>query len=82
MSFENAWVLEWHQKSNSFHVQPLDKLLSKNREAYANNAEGQNWRVLHIGTKDECEAAANAARPTLRRRNMEINRAMLEWLET
>ena len=62
------WVLEWHQKSNNFHIQPLDKMLSDNRRAYMRDVARQNWIVLVVGTHDECTATADAARPTLQAR--------------
>lgn len=82
MNSKELWVLEWHQKSNNFHIQPLDLLLSRNREAYMLDKNLQNWIVLHVGTNDECSKAADAARPTLHKREKERNKALLEWLET
>ncbi len=67
----DLWVLEWHQPSNNFHIQALDRLLSRNRDAYRDDRCLQNWIVLHVGTKDECHKAAEAARPTLRKRERE-----------
>lgn len=68
MSCKDLWVLEWHQKSNNFHIQKLASLLSRNREAYRDDKCLQNWIVLHVGTNDECHEAADAARVTLNQR--------------
>ena len=65
------WVLEWHQASNNLHIQPLNHLLSKNRQAYANNTQRPNWITLYVGSQDECSRAADAIRPTLRQREKE-----------
>lgn len=62
------WALEWSHKSNSFHIQPANLMASKNRQAYTENRKPQDWVVIHIGTKDECHEAADAARVTLNQR--------------
>lgn len=66
---ENLWVLEWSQRQNAFHIQRLDKTLSFNRNLYAENKNCMNdYRVIHVGQKAECEAMADACRHTLRDR--------------
>ncbi len=61
------WALEWSQRQNTFHVQPLHDALSANRSAYTGNAKG-DYRILHIGYRDEVDAMADACRGTLQRR--------------
>ena len=62
----DLWVLEWSQKSNGFHVQSMDAMLSKNRQAYRDDHRPiNNWLVIHVGTKNECQAVADAARQTI-----------------
>lgn len=60
------YVLEWSQRANVFHVQPLEKTLQFNRGLYASNRETSNdYRTLIVGTYEECNAAADSARQTL-----------------
>lgn len=69
MTTDALWVLEWSQRQNAFHTQPLDKTLSFNRRLYAEDKNCMNdYRVIHVGAKDECEAMAQACRQTLRDR--------------
>lgn len=69
MRNSDLWSLEWSQRGNVFHIQPLDDSLSFNRMLYRENTECENdYRTLLIGMKQECEAAAEAARNTLHER--------------
>lgn len=62
-------VLEWSQRSNTFHVQPLERTLAFNRKLYGKNQPTINdWRILLVGSKDDCLAAAEASRGTLQSR--------------
>ena len=62
----DLWVLEWSQRGNVFHVQPLENTLSFNRKLYRENTKTVNdYRVLVVGTHDECSMAADSARQTL-----------------
>ena len=62
----DLYVLEWSQRGNGFHVQPLEATLQFNRRLYADNVGTVNdYRVLIVGTQDECLAAAEASRQTL-----------------
>lgn len=66
---KDLWVLEWSQRQNMFHVQPLSKTLSFNRSLYAHNRPTSNdYRVLLVGTRADCQATADAARHTLHER--------------
>jgi hypothetical protein len=49
---KNAYVLEWSQKTNNFHIQPLDSLLAQNQEAFISNRPLSDYVVLMVGTKD------------------------------
>lgn len=65
----NLWVLEWSQRANAFHIQKLEHTLSFNRKLYTENTKTSNdYRILHVGTHDECDAAAEAARSTIQTR--------------
>lgn len=62
---KELWVLEWSHKSNGFHIQKACQMASANRVAYMEDRKPQDWVVIHLGTKDECHEAADAARVTL-----------------
>lgn len=64
---DGLWVLLWSRQQNAFHVEDLTVMLSRNRQAYACNAGG-DYRVLHIGYREEVDATAEACRATLQRR--------------
>jgi hypothetical protein len=62
----DLWVLEWSQRGNVFHVQPLANTLSFNRKLYRENTKSINdYRVLLVGSNEECSAAADSSRRTL-----------------
>ena len=66
MKNSELWVLEWSQRANVFHVQRLDTSLGYNRKLYRENTSTSNdYRILVVGTHDECSAAADASRQTL-----------------
>lgn len=67
------WVLLWSQRQNAFHVEPLPSMLARNRAAYADNKPG-DYRVLHIGYREEVDATADACRATIQARGKAI-----EW---
>jgi len=68
-SNSEMWVLEWSQRANVFHIQPIEKTLSFNRKLYANDKETVNdYRILFVGTHDDCDKAAEASRATIRER--------------
>lgn len=62
---EDRYVLEWSHRSGNLHVQPLSRLLSANRRAYAMDAPTPDYVPLYVGTRAECEQAAEAMRHTL-----------------
>ena len=63
------WALEWSHRENVFRIQLLDDSLSSNRQLYRENIECKNdYRILVVGTKQECDSAAEAARYTLQAR--------------
>jgi thiamine monophosphate kinase len=59
-----AWCLCWSHRQNAVHIEQLRRHLSSNRESYAANAGG-DYRLLFVGSEDECSAAADAIRGTL-----------------
>ncbi len=65
----DLYVLEWSQRANVLHVQKMQDTLSFNRRLYENNRSTTNdYRIIHVGTKDECLNAANAVRNTIKSR--------------
>ena len=70
---DRLWALEWSQSQNAFHIQPLDKTLAFNRRLYVEGKRCLNdYRVIHVGMRAECEAMANSCRQTLRARESEV----------
>ena len=62
---EDRYVLEWSHRSGNLHVQPLRRLLSINRQSYAQDMPAPDYIPLYIGTRAECEQAAESMRNTL-----------------
>lgn len=63
-------VLEWSQKQSQFHIQAARHMLKRHREAYREDEALNDYHVLHIGSRTECEQVANACRNTLNVRYM------------
>jgi hypothetical protein len=66
-SLENAWCLCWSHRQNALHIETLAQHLSLNRECYGDNIPG-DFRVVLIGSEQECSAASDAVRSTLEAR--------------
>lgn len=64
---QGLWVLLWSKQQNAFHVEPLDSMLKTNREAYSENRPG-DYRVLHIGYREDVSDVADSCRGTLKAR--------------
>lgn len=62
---DDRYVLEWSHRSGNLHVQPLRRLLSVNRQSYAQDMPAPDYIPLYIGTRAECEQAAESMRNTL-----------------
>lgn len=60
----SQFVLLWSKRLNELHVEPLERMLSVNRECYRDN-EANDFLPLVIGTEADIDAAAEACRPTL-----------------
>ena len=67
----DVYVLEWSKKQNAPHVQPLEATLSKNRQAYRENAAVNDFVPLAIGSLDEMLTAADGMKPTLTKRSQQ-----------
>lgn len=67
------WVLEWSQRTNNIHLQPLERTLSFNRRLYLDNKLTINdYRVLHVGPESECRDAADSIRNTIAERERHL----------
>lgn len=62
-------VLLWSERQNCLHIEPLDRMLSANRQAYRDNRPG-DYRVLFIGTREEVDEAAKACHSTIDGRDL------------
>lgn len=69
---EDLYVLEWSQKTSNFHIQAARHMMYRNRIAYRDNTPLNDYHVIHIGTRGECEGVANSCRNTLDLRRMTI----------
>jgi hypothetical protein len=65
---KNAYVLEWSQKTNNFHIQPLDSMLAMNQEAFISNRPLSDYVVLMVGTKDTIHDMADHWRKRMKNR--------------
>jgi hypothetical protein len=65
------WVLLWSQKQNALHIEPMDRMLTINRNAYRDNRPG-DYRTLFIGPRDVIDAAADAMRSTMADREFDM----------
>lgn len=65
---EELYVLEWSHRTGNLNVQLVRRLLSINRNAYASDMPVNDYIPLHIGSRAECEQAAEAIRGTLAKR--------------
>ena len=64
---QGLWVLLWSRQQNAFHVEQLDSMLRTNRTAYSENKPG-DYRVLHIGYREDVDGLADSCRGTLKSR--------------
>lgn len=58
------FALCWSQRQNALHIEPVERMLSNNRGAYADD-RASDFIPVYIGTKDECHNAADACRGTM-----------------
>jgi len=64
------YSLCWSRRQHQFHVEPLRTLLQRNRLAYSADAALNDYHPIFIGSRQECEQAAHAARGTLEARGI------------
>ncbi len=64
----DAYVLEWSQKTNNFHIQPLSSKLAQNQGAFILNKQITDYIVLMVGTLDVVQTMAENSRYKLAHR--------------
>ncbi|MBO9331851.1 hypothetical protein GHR37_22140 [Achromobacter xylosoxidans] len=62
-----TYVLEWSQRQSGFHIQPLEHAIKGNRKAFMQN-RSCDYIVVHVGSKAECDSAAEMLRPVVMKR--------------
>lgn len=62
------WALLWSQRQNCLHIEPMEHWLSKNRQAYRDQTNLNDYHAIYIGDRATCEATADSVRPTLQAR--------------
>lgn len=62
---KNAYVLEWSQSTNNFHIQPLDSLLAHNQQRFIDDKPLNDYVVLMVGEKDAVHDMADHWRARL-----------------
>jgi hypothetical protein len=65
---KNQYVLEWSHKTNNLHIQPLESHLAKNQEAFIDNQQTPEWKVIFFGTLDAVQEMADHWRDRIRLR--------------
>jgi len=60
-------VLLWSRSQNVLHIEPLSRMLDKNRRAYVADRR-MDYVPMFIGSDDDCHAAAASMRQTLIKR--------------
>ena len=72
------YVLEWSQKTNNFHIQPLDNLLANNQCAFMEDKKTQDYIVIFVGEKEPVQRMADNWRNRIEKREkpMTIKEAM------
>lgn len=68
---ENLYALLWSKSQNCLHIEPVDNWLSKNRQAYQDEAKLCDYHPIVIADKETCHQTADSIRPTLKARSTE-----------
>lgn len=61
------WVLLWSQSQNALHIEPLERMLSSNRDAYKEDRRS-DYVPLYIGERSHVDAASAYCHGTLAER--------------
>ena len=70
---KNAYVLEWSNKTNNFHIQPLSNLLAYNQTAFIDGKQTSDYIVLMVGEKDAVHEMADHWRDRLEKRKKPVS---------
>ena len=60
-----TYVLEWSKAQNCLHVQPAARLAETNLVAFMKNRGLNDYHVLIVGSREECERCAERLRHRL-----------------
>lgn len=60
----SPYVLLWSQSQCALHIEPVEDMLSSNRQAYADNRR-MDYVPIMFGTSDQCHDAARAVKGTI-----------------
>jgi hypothetical protein len=66
---DKAWSLVWSRKQNCFHIEPLQELLKKNKRAFFDGFALNDYHLICVGTRDQCEEFSRANRQILSERD-------------
>lgn len=62
------WSLSWSKKQNCFHIEPLADLVRKNASAFINERTINDYHLVCIGSRDDCDEFSRAHRQLLVKR--------------
>ncbi len=65
MQAENLFVLEWSKQQNCLHIQPAMRTLKEHLKCFFKDEKPNDYHVLVIGTRAECEEVASRVRKTI-----------------
>lgn len=68
---ENLYALLLSKSQNCIHIEPVEHWLSKNRQAYQDEAKLCDYNPIVIADKETCRQTADSIRPTLKARSTE-----------
>lgn len=57
-------VLLWSRSQNALHIEPVQRMLSSNRDAYRDD-RACDYIAIAMGSREDMDAAADACRGTL-----------------
>lgn len=71
INLQGLYVLAWSQRKNDLHIGPLADVMSWNRSDYTDDKAG-DYRPLMVGPEVEMRRAADAMRPTINARRVNL----------
>ncbi len=64
---QSQYALEWSKKQNCFHIHPLSEAVHAATTTFMIDG-GNDYRIIHVGPKEECHQRADALRGFLQER--------------